>query len=70
MTTSELLRYAGWFALALLALAGAAILSYWAPWYFAWVVGTVMIILITAFAGALYERQAREQGAHGEDPLK
>ncbi|MGH8225452.1 MAG: hypothetical protein ACRER1_04790 [Gammaproteobacteria bacterium] len=68
MTAAELLRYAGWSVLAILALAGAAILSYWAPWYFAWVVGTAMIILIAAFAGYLYDRQAREHGEHEENP--
>ena len=68
MTLTELLRYVGWFLLAILALAGAAILSYWAPWYFAWVVGTAMIVLIAASAGYLYERQAEEHGEQGENP--
>jgi len=63
MTFSELLRYGGWLLVALLALAGAGILGYWAPWYFAWVVGTAMIILIAAASGYLYDRQAREAGA-------
>ena len=68
MTATELLRYVGWFLLAFLALAGAAILSYWAPWYFAWVVGTAMIVLIAVLAGYLYDRQAVEHGEHGENP--
>lgn len=68
MSLSELLRYAGWCILAILALAGAAILSYWAPWYFAWVVGTAMIILIAAFSGYLYDRQARDHGEYEENP--
>ncbi|MDN5874247.1 MAG: hypothetical protein L0H29_07705 [Sinobacteraceae bacterium] len=68
MKMSELIRYVGWFILALLALTGAAILSYWAPWYFAWVVGTAMIILITAFAGVLYDRQAAEHGEEQDNP--
>ena len=68
MTATELLRYIGWFVLAILALAGAAILSYWAPWYFAWVVGTAMIVLIAAFSGYLYDRQAAEHGESGENP--
>lgn len=67
MTVSELLHYIGWFMLTMLALAGAAVLSYWAPWYFAWVIGTAMIILIAAFAGYLYDRQARDYGEHGEN---
>lgn len=68
MNGSELLRYIGWLVVGTLALAGAAILSYWAPWYFAWVVGTAMIILITAFAGVLYDRQAREHGEDTDNP--
>ncbi len=68
MKLSELMQYGAWVIVGILALAGAAILSYWAPWYFAWVVGTAMIILITAFAGALYDRQAREHGEETENP--
>ncbi|MGH8160554.1 MAG: hypothetical protein ACRESR_00090 [Gammaproteobacteria bacterium] len=68
MKPLELIQYAGWLIVGVLALAGAAILSYWAPWYFAWVVGTAMIILITAFAGALYDRQARQHGEESENP--
>ena len=68
MSGSEILRYIGWFLLAFLALAGAGILSYWAPWYFAWVVGTAMIVLISASAGYLYDRQAKEHGEQGENP--
>lgn len=68
MKLSELLHYIGWGILALFALAGAAITSYWAPWYFAWVTGTVMIVLLSAFAGALYDRQARAHGEHEENP--
>lgn len=68
MNTPEILRYIGWFLLAILALAGAAILSYWAPWYFAWVIGTAMIVLISAFSGYLYDRQATEHGERGENP--
>lgn len=68
MKASEVVQYIGWIIVGILALAGAAILSYWAPWYFAWVVGTAMIILIVAFAGALYDRQARQHGEEGENP--
>ena len=68
MKAQELLRYFGWLILAVLALAGAAILGYWAPWYFAWVVGTAMIILIAAVSGALYDRQAREHGEESDNP--
>lgn len=61
MTAAELLRYGGWLLLTFLALAGAGVLGYWAPWYFAWVVGTAMIILIAAAAGYLYDRQEQEE---------
>lgn len=68
MNFTEFSRYIGWFMLAVLALAGAGILGYWAPWYFAWVVGTVMIVLISASAGYLYDRQARQHGEESENP--
>ena len=64
MTFSELLRYGGWLLVALLALAGAGILGYWAPWYFAWVVGTVMIVLISAAGGALLDTQQELEQKH------
>jgi hypothetical protein len=32
------------------------------------VIGTAMIILIAAFAGYLYDRQAREHGEYEENP--
>lgn len=68
MNLTEFTRYIGWLLLAMLALAGAGILGYWAPWYFAWVVGTVMIVLIAASAGYLYDRQALQHGEKAENP--
>lgn len=68
MTLKELVKYAGWLVLAILGLSLAAILGYWGPWYFAWTVGTIMTVLLAAFAGALYDRQAQDYGEEGENP--
>jgi hypothetical protein len=35
-------------------------------WYFAWLLGTVMIVLISAAGGALFDTQDREEHANGE----
>lgn len=67
MTPSELLRYVGWGILAGLSLAAAAVLAEWGKWYFTWVVGTSMIILLAACAGVLYEHQAREEDEDEEN---
>lgn len=60
MEFRELIHYAGWMILAVLGICLAAALGYWGPWYFAWVVGTLMTILAAAFAGVLYDHEARE----------
>jgi len=31
-----------------------------APWYFAWLLGTVMIVLISAAGGAMFDTQYRQ----------
>jgi predicted outer membrane lipoprotein len=36
------------------------ILGDYGPWYFAWLVGTVMIVLISAAGGALMDTQLEE----------
>ncbi|MEJ2060146.1 MAG: hypothetical protein P8Y64_06625 [Gammaproteobacteria bacterium] len=36
------------------------ILGDYGPWYFAWLVGTVMIVLISAAGGALMDTQLSE----------
>ncbi len=37
------------------------ILGDYGPWYFAWLVGTVMIVLIAAAGGALMDTQLAEE---------
>ena len=37
------------------------ILGDYGPWYFAWLVGTVMIVLISAAGGALMDTQLEEE---------
>ena len=62
------MRYLGLFVLffgvAMVALFLAIVLGDAAPWYFAWVVGTAMIVLIAAAGGVLFDtQQDREGGA-------
>jgi predicted outer membrane lipoprotein len=51
-----------------LALLLAVIAGDYGPWYFAWLVGTVMIVLIAASGAILYEAQedARRAGSDGQ----
>ena len=55
------MRYFGlfilFFAVAMVALFLAIVLGNEAPWYFAWVVGTAMIVLIAAAGGMLFDTQ-------------
>jgi predicted outer membrane lipoprotein len=37
----------------------------YAPWYFAWMVGTVMIVLIAAAGAVLFETQEASRGHRG-----
>lgn len=37
------------------------ILGDYGPWYFAWLLGTVMIVLVSAAGGALMDTQLEEQ---------
>lgn len=63
------LRYFGLFALffavALLALFMAIVLGDAAPWYFAWVVGTAMIVLIAASGAMLLDTQEEREREPG-----
>ncbi len=43
----------------------AAILGDNGPWYFAWLVGTVMIVLISAAGAMLLDTQEEEQESAG-----
>ena len=45
----------------------AVVAGDYAPWYFAWMVGTVMIILIAAAGAVLFETQEAGR-ADGRDP--
>ncbi|HUX81325.1 MAG: hypothetical protein PF483_06750 [Halothiobacillus sp.] len=45
------------FVLAMLLIALAIILGDAAPWYFAWIIGTGLLILTSAAAGFLYDTQ-------------
>ena len=46
----------------LLALALAVISGDYGPWYFAWLVGTTMIVLIAASGAVLFEAQESGRG--------
>lgn len=52
------------FVLALIIIFLAIVLGDSAPWYFAWLIGTGLLILTAAAAGFLYDTQA-ENGEHG-----
>lgn len=43
--------------IALLTIFLCVILGDYGPWYFAWIVGTVMIVLISAAGGAMLDTQ-------------
>lgn len=45
-----------------LAVALAVVAGDYGPWYFAWMVGTVMIVLIAAAGAVLYDTQEKELG--------
>jgi predicted outer membrane lipoprotein len=46
--------------IALLAIVLGVILGDYAPWYFAWLVGTVMLVLVSAAGGAWLDTQEAE----------
>lgn len=47
--------------IALLAIVLGVVLGDYAPWYFAWLVGTVMLVLVAAAGGAWLDTQEAEQ---------
>ena len=49
--------------IALLAIVLGVILGDYAPWYFAWLVGTVMLVLVAAAGGAWLDTQEAEPKA-------
>ncbi|MXV45040.1 hypothetical protein GS501_08305 [Saccharibacter sp. 17.LH.SD] len=54
---STLLKLAGLALALVIALLFAVFVGDQGPWYFAWVIGTVMIILISASGAALFDAQ-------------
>jgi hypothetical protein len=56
------LKFIGLGAVLALALLLAVVAGDYGPWYFAWLVGTTMIILIAAAGGVLLETQVGDQG--------
>ncbi len=62
------LKFLVYFVIALLILLLSIILGDQAPWYFAWILGTVMIILIAVSSAVLLEGQEEEQTQREEGP--
>jgi len=58
-----LLRAFVYFIIALVTLFLVIVLGGEAPWYFAWLLGTVMIVLISAAGGAMFDTQDMEAHA-------
>ena len=56
-----LLKFLVYFVIALVILFVSIILGDLAPWYFAWILGTVMIILIAVSSAVLFEGQEEKQ---------
>lgn len=61
-----ILRLLLYFVIALIVLFLVILLGEKGAWYFAWVLGTVMIVLISAAGGALLDTQEQERKAGGE----
>lgn len=60
------MRYLIFTLLALLLIFLTVIIGDYGPWYFAWIVGTVMIVLVSAAGGALLDTQIESQNRHKE----
>ena len=53
--------------IALVAIVIGVIIGDYASWYFAWIVGTAMIVLVSAASGAFFDAQEEDRrngGAH------
>lgn len=61
-----LLRFAGLGLVLVVALLIAVFIGDQGPWYFAWLVGTVMIVLIAVAGAILFDTQADGQDSKGE----
>jgi len=55
-----LFKFAGLAAIVAFAMVLAVVCGDYGPWYFAWLVGTTMIILIAVAGGVLFETQLGE----------
>jgi predicted outer membrane lipoprotein len=54
-------NFLGLLAIMILSLFLAVITGDYGPWYFAWLVGTTMIVLISAAGAVMFEKQEEEQ---------
>jgi predicted outer membrane lipoprotein len=54
---AKLFKLGGLAAVLALAIALAVVAGDYGPWYFAWVVGTVMIVLISVAGAVLFDTQ-------------
>lgn len=57
------MRYLVYSILALVLIFVTVIIGDYGPWYFAWIVGTVMIVLVSAAGGALLDTQLEAANA-------
>lgn len=60
-----LLRFAGLGLILVIALLIAVFLGDQGPWYFAWLVGTVMIVLISVAGAILFDTQSDHNNPEG-----
>ncbi|WP_459695496.1 hypothetical protein [Acidisoma sp. C75] len=63
---SRLLQIAALAVVLAFALLFAVVAGDYAPWYFAWMVGTVMIVLIAAAGAVMFETQEAERARRGD----
>lgn len=61
-----LLRFAGLGMVLIVALLIAVFVGDQGPWYFAWMVGTVMIVLISVAGAILFDTQSDPNDSKGE----
>ncbi|MDI2091528.1 hypothetical protein QJV27_09155 [Commensalibacter sp. TBRC 16381] len=61
-----LLRFAGLGLVLFVALLVAVFVGDQGPWYFAWIIGTVMITLISAAGAILFDTQVADNNTKGE----
>jgi len=60
---SILVRFLIYMLIGILVIFLAAVLGDNGPWYFAWLVGTVMIVLISASGAVLFDTQEEQRAA-------